>query len=496
MRQISIRDTGTFSRTDETREVILFLSLHTLIEITISDCGCIRISNNSKETMTEAEEQRRQPLHVEDDARNTVIKPHDNKNGFENFLSESVWPGLGLLGESYMLFSIGTLKPIFQLLFPECFRDSHQAQECSQEILTPLTYSVVIGVISGMLLLGFLANKMGRRRGSICTASLMCFGAAGLTASACLFTDNPVLLFQMCSFFFAIFGVGVGGEYPLAAASASERSMGELKNRQAGDGIMRVESDISVEEKEVDEHNRRTFPAAHNLNTTTTTKNTATQSQRGQQILLVFTMQGVGIFINSLLLSFLFLLFRQGSLVIDSDTEISEYSRTCLLLIWRLVYALGTGILFAVLYTRILYLKESTVWEDDKNRRDQLARNNQTAPPLTSDLSAISPNLSMVSTVSSLSAPSVAIHPASSSDADFMLLHRASSTDPADDLKSGTWRLILRNYGVRLWGVSMCWMLWDGTCRIRGSLIFRWIDAAHSFFSSLSCILWKQTISK
>lgn len=43
--------------------------------------------------------------------------------------------------------------------------------------------------------------------------------------------SDPTLLFQSMTVCLIAFGLGVGGECPLAAASASERAMGELQER-------------------------------------------------------------------------------------------------------------------------------------------------------------------------------------------------------------------------------------------------------------------------
>ena len=410
---------------------------------------------------SQSDQDRRQALHIDETSRQ--VKTTAARNCLVEFLHESVWPGLGLLGESYMLFSIGTLKPIWQLLFPQCFvekanQEEEEAAVCSTEILNPLTYAVVLGVICGMLLLGYLANRIGRRRGSITTASLMVFGSVGLMGASLFLAKYPVALFRVCTVSLAVFGVGVGGEYPLSAASASEKAMEELKCREEKDGLMKIP-----------EEGGNLPVAKHNK-----------QAQRGRKILLVFTMQGVGIFVNSLLLTNLFWMFRQGSVVIDLDAEVSSQTRAALLSIWRIAYAVGTMILVLVLYTRIRFLKESAVWENDKKCRDDLPRNNNnltSLPPVATEEQTLhlSPTLSMVSSVSSLSAPSVAILPASSSD--HMLLQSVPSTDPVDDLKAGTWQLVARNYGVRLLGSSLCWMLWDGT-----------------YFRQNSSTLWKDVL--
>jgi hypothetical protein len=271
------------------------------------------------------------------------------------------------------------------------------------------------------------------------------------------------------------------------------------------------------------------------------------QPDRGRQVQLVFTMQGMGIFFNSLVMTILLALTgqngtRQGNNKNNANNNNSNYDSATLLYIWRFMYVLGAFILLAVLLSRYLFLKESTVWLDDKRRREQLARNAQaasnTAPPtppphpqpnqpLFSQQSLFQhqqqqPNfqpgsqnqqhlnenqnpfmgivqspsgISMVSDVSSLSAPSVAVHDFNHSSylgggfgggrhnsnsnsnsfsnncydhpsehdeyLNWQILHPVPSTDPEDDLKANTYSLLLRNYGVRLFGASVSWFLWD-----------------------------------
>ena len=99
----------------------------------------------------------------------------------------------------------------------------------SFSLLTSLSFSQV-GVVVGMVIFGLVADRLGRRLGSITTNVLMLLGAIFLTAaSPAPFPDGNR---QQCDQFFwwiavsyFVFGVGVGGEYPLSASIASERTM-------------------------------------------------------------------------------------------------------------------------------------------------------------------------------------------------------------------------------------------------------------------------------
>jgi MFS family permease len=246
-----------------------------------------------------------------------------------------------------------------------------------------------------------------------------------------------------------VFGLGVGGEYPLSASSASEKSMIDLQQRRAMDDLEQVDRE---EQQHKDDSGITTA--------TRTTALPAKPQKRGRQIQLVFAMQGLGIWFNSFVLVLL--------LVMTGQTTNGNYNTDTLLSIWRATYAIGAVILLFVLISRVLFLQESQVWVDDKRRRELLARsvanvpdstNNHHPPDLMSPPGGILPPTigENCSTVSSLSNPSVALDPQD----ERMLRRQVSHCDPEIDVHSSPYHLLLRNYGVRLFGASMSWMLWD-----------------------------------
>uniref|UniRef100_A0A7S1VBV2 Major facilitator superfamily (MFS) profile domain-containing protein n=1 Tax=Grammatophora oceanica TaxID=210454 RepID=A0A7S1VBV2_9STRA len=288
---------------------------------------------------------------------------------YRNFVwwyEECAWPGMGLFGESYLLFSIGTLTPIWQQLYPQCYSEEEaeeqDASACNTDIVHSLTYSVVIGVILGMLVLGFLAGWIGRRAGSITTAAFMATGAWGLTLVSLWGEKSsgkqPTLVFSAMTGLLFVFGFGVGGEYPLSASLASEKSMvvgrlepeeEEVEEDTTGDGIMLSNNgnkanagqvvDVLVDDdNEVDN----------------TKSNNNSRHDRGKRVQLVFMMQGMGIFCNCLVLVLL--------LVWIPDR---------LFAVWRITYAIGALVLTYVLWSRILHLRESQAWTDDLAAKQQ-----------------------------------------------------------------------------------------------------------------------------
>lgn len=302
---------------------------------------------------------------------------HDNKGttiipSIQKWFRDSAWPGMGLFGESYLLFSIGTLKPVWEILFPECLT-THSS--CSKTLTSSLSYSVVLGVITGMIAIGYLANDMGRRKGSLLTATLMALGALGMLLSSFLFSNDAHSLFISMVVLLAIFGIGVGGEYPLSASSASEKCI------QHGNSTM----------------------------------DSRTDNKKGRRVLLVFTMQGMGIFVNSLTQSILLVFTKQfGHYIIigkyyndDAPSFIFNYDTIALLWIWRIIYAIGAGFLVYVLISRFIHLEESEAWASDK---EQQRKQQQSGTLL-----------------------------------------------PSSSARS----LLFRFYGMRLFGASMTWLLWD-----------------------------------
>lgn len=353
-------------------------------------------------------------------------------------LPSALWHGLGLFGESYILFSVGTLRPLWETLYPTCF-DEYDSSECRFPYLSyqSITYSVVLGVMAGMIVLGSLANTIGRRKGSILTALLMSVGAMCLTLSSIFLSSVPSILFPIMSLSLFIFGIGVGGEYPLSASSASERAMVAMKKRQL------LELDHSQKMKRLlqSSEDEKTNPTPqqqcdnkNNLssdgkkksllrvdtnttnNGTTTNPSWQTKNQlspvveesygdvplsptnitketndsldtynsslrtRGREVLLVFSMQGVGIFANSLMLSFFLVVTRKRNNDNDDDdadeanSNAYYYEPSTLLNIWRMTYATGAAVLIYVLVSRISYLTESEVWAQDKEQREEERR--------------------------------------------------------------------------------------------------------------------------
>lgn len=453
---------------------------------------------------------------------------------------------------------MGTLRPLWETLYPTCF-DEYDNSVCSRPYLSyqSITYSVVLGVMVGMVVLGVLANNIGRRMGSIITASLMALGSVLLTSSSVFLSNNPSALFPAMSLSLFVFGVGVGGEYPLSASSASERAMATMKRRMkhelnhrqkmkrmllsssnVGDGnptpvrsnltnrnadggkqesLLRANADVAANaipwqtlEYSENAYNSKLTPVAEEsygnippspTNDTNNSLSTHKSSlrTRGREVLLVFSMQGMGILANSLILTFLLMVARKNGDENENDDDDAGYKHeanvhyepSTLVNIWRITYATGAGILIYVLVSRVSHLTESEVWAEDRQQQeeDRSERRRREAgvdfrPPhpvgqnenrlrkqvvdrrdgeARPDQPVISPTMSSITMKSefdllgSTNLDGCKILPAMI-DGDEYDDRRSSSSKKSPNSEMV---LLFRHYGVRLFGTSITWLLWD-----------------------------------
>lgn len=71
-------------------------------------------------------------------------------------------------------------------------------QNCGQTLVQIPDYIQIVGIILGMCTLGYLGDKIGRKWGSVFTASLMLIGAILLTATDAP-TDKGFVIFYIIS---------------------------------------------------------------------------------------------------------------------------------------------------------------------------------------------------------------------------------------------------------------------------------------------------------
>ena len=81
---------------------------------------------------------------------------------------------------------------------------------CNANVIEAISYSEFAGIMSGMLVFGFVADRLGRARAGIIVSWLT---FAGIFAMAFVDTQDTNTLFLIWAIFFGVFGLGVGGEY-------------------------------------------------------------------------------------------------------------------------------------------------------------------------------------------------------------------------------------------------------------------------------------------
>ena len=88
----------------------------------------------------------------------------------------------------------------------------------------------------GMVSFGFIADLIGINKAGMLSALLSVVGVAFMTFFA---SHDLTTQFLVYSIFFGIFGLGVGGEYPLTAAGAAQHHHDTMAEAQAEDTAQR-----------------------------------------------------------------------------------------------------------------------------------------------------------------------------------------------------------------------------------------------------------------
>ncbi|KAI1329564.1 major facilitator superfamily domain-containing protein [Xylariaceae sp. FL0255] len=196
------------------------------------------------------------------------------------YLRNAVLPGAGLLLEGYVLFSIGNLSTLFADVWPHCW--GSKATKCSKNWVAAVTYLEIIGIMVGQTGVGIIGDWLGRRWGLIQDAAIMLFGLVLLTAAWGVTLQNWVIFYAWSLF---IYGLGVGGEYPITATSSMENAVAAGK--------------ISTREDRL---------------------------HRGRKVTTAFLMQGWGQLFNLIILIVLLLIFNRGYGSPPYSEEATQYA--------------------------------------------------------------------------------------------------------------------------------------------------------------------------
>lgn len=246
-----------------------------------------------------------------DPAPAPVTKP--NLTLLQSYLSFGL-PGLGMLSESYIVFSVGLIGVFQNAIFPTCyvtFRDC-DANVIHQKIDS---YIQIIGITIGMLVVGLFADFFGRKWGSRLVAAIMLTGVIMLIGTP--FAASPQSYFQYFLIAQTWYGVGVGGEYPLASASAAETAESEGWTR-------------------------------------------------GKKVILVFSNQGLGNLTNGVVIMAAMAIFGETGPKLTANGSQQ---------VLAVMYGVGAVFCVAMVTYRMLYLEESDVFhthnEDQRFKRSQ-----------------------------------------------------------------------------------------------------------------------------
>lgn len=119
--------------------------------------------------------------------------------------------GVGFMTDAYDLFIIGIITPMIAIVYYKGPIDS------SGEGLVKA--AAAWGTLTGQLLFGYLADKIGRKN---LYALVLMMITMGTLASAMAGPTQAVTIIGMLGFWRVFLGVGIGGDYPLAGVITSE----------------------------------------------------------------------------------------------------------------------------------------------------------------------------------------------------------------------------------------------------------------------------------
>jgi len=220
--------------------------------------------------------------------------------------------GIGMFVEAFVIITTGQLKTVWHDAYPTCFIPHAEMQcpnliqccglfpntpdtcgtntemcqadgtykdeyLCNPAVISSLSYIEFAGIMLGMLLFGKLADLVGHQPAGILAALLQ---VAGILFMTFYHSHDLNTMFIVFDAFYGVFGLGIGGEYPLTAATAAAHHAD------------------SSEEALLDSEERHRVRVL---------RDKARSVRRGETIALAFAMQGVGAVVGSIfLLSLIF----------------------------------------------------------------------------------------------------------------------------------------------------------------------------------------------
>jgi len=144
---------------------------------------------------------------------------------FQHYVHNYVVTGLGFFTEGYTLFSVGNILILFEAGWHPCFK---AYKVCNKTWVESINYLEIVGIIFGQIIVGIIGDWIGRRWGIIQDAVIMFLGTVMLTAMWGPSLNGWVICY---AFSLWVFGVGVGGEYPMTSITAMEGVHGQGTSR-------------------------------------------------------------------------------------------------------------------------------------------------------------------------------------------------------------------------------------------------------------------------
>ncbi|KAI0251158.1 metabolite transporter [Lactifluus subvellereus] len=132
--------------------------------------------------------------------------------------------GTALFSDGYANGVIGNVNTILKILYPDAIKHHNYSKT-----LTSVTFA---GTIVGMLIFGYISDKIGRKFGMMAATGIVAL-FSGLSAASAGAHHSPGGLLAMLSACRFLLGIGVGAEYPCGSVAASEQSEEEGIARNA-----------------------------------------------------------------------------------------------------------------------------------------------------------------------------------------------------------------------------------------------------------------------
>lgn len=133
--------------------------------------------------------------------------------------------GTALFSDGYANGVIGNVNTMLKILYPDAVKHNNYSKT--------LTSVAFAGTFVGMLIFGWISDKIGRKFGMMFATGIVAFFSGLSAASTGAHHSTSGLLAMLCACRFLL-GIGVGAEYPCGSVAASEQSEEEgiAKNAQ------------------------------------------------------------------------------------------------------------------------------------------------------------------------------------------------------------------------------------------------------------------------